>query len=199
MPGNHFGSGDRRRLKPAPGTPNRLNRAAVGASAFQRVLGIRSRIHSAAWPRRSDRVHFLTIITQAMQIAPGWVRKGRNHDRTYKHTVAGGSRPGKTLCFLWRHPPGCPQFKSDLVTGVLAAGRHKPSGQPVSGLPPAQHGTSYRRLCQRPRIRYSWAISTPWRSAPTQNADQHPWGTGQAENLACLPFQAWANGHRNHL
>jgi hypothetical protein len=62
--GNHFGNGDRHQLKPTPATQNPFKRVTILTNAFQRVSGIRRRIHSAAWPRRGDLINLLTTTNE---------------------------------------------------------------------------------------------------------------------------------------
>ena len=136
---------------------------------------------------------------RAVGTAPGWVRKGRDHERAAKHTVAGGAGRRKALRLLWRCPPGRARFGPTLVAGGSAAGGHELWCGPVSGLPPAQHGSSQRRLCQRSALSRLWAIATPTRPRhQTLNTDSRG-RKGRAASLACPPLQAWADGHRNHL
>ena len=128
-----------------------------------------------------------------------WVRKGRNHEAVAEQSVTGGAGRGNTLYLLRCHPRGRSQFESDMVTGISAAGRYEPSGKPVPGLPPARHGASHRRLCQRPRIGALRALGTPCGPASDLGAGQHRGGQDQAKNLTCPLLGAWADGRRNDL
>jgi hypothetical protein len=136
---------------------------------------------------------------QEVETALSWVRKGRNHEAVAKQPATGGAGRGNTLYFLRRHPRGRSQFEPDMVIGISAAGGYEPSGKPVSGLPPAWHGASHRRLCQRPRIGVLRALGTPCGPASDRGAGQHRGGQDQAENLTCPLLWAWADGHRNDL
>jgi hypothetical protein len=154
----------------------------------------------STFPRMTDG-NFSGILesVQAVGTTTGWVRKGRDHETVAKQSATGGSGRREALCLLRCHPPGLSHFESDMVIGVLAAGGYEPWNGPVSGLPPARHGVSHRRLGQRPPLGGPWAIAGPAECRVQYIHADTCGGQGQVASLTCPPFRAWADGRRNDL
>ena len=129
-----------------------------------------------------------------INISPGWIGKGNNHESTFLHSAKRGSRTWKLLRLLWRTSSVYAQLEASVVVGVFVASRHEHRIESVSGLPPAPPGPSYRIHCQRPHVTVRQTRKLPHGLASTLNAKDDREGQRQAPRLTYPSRQAWAHG-----